>query len=74
MRPGVLLILSALVLTQLLGSDKAGAGPMIEPRTGTTVYVSFRHAATDPSRDEITVGISFGGATWFNAMLIGHNS
>ncbi|HEY4393344.1 MAG TPA: hypothetical protein VGP64_04755 [Polyangia bacterium] len=27
----------------------------------TLIYLSFRHAATGPSRDEITAGLSFGG-------------
>jgi hypothetical protein len=27
----------------------------------TLIYLSFRHAATGPSRDEITAGFSFGG-------------
>ena len=29
--------------------------------SSTTFYVSFRHAATGPSRDELTVGLSLGG-------------
>lgn len=30
----------------------------------TTLYVSFRHAITGPSRDELTAGISLGGGIW----------
>ena len=39
----------------------------------TTLYVSFRHAATGPSRDEITAGLSFGGGIWFSMMRIVRN-
>jgi hypothetical protein len=39
----------------------------------TTLYLSFRHAATGPSRDEITAGLSFGGGIWFNMMRIARN-
>jgi hypothetical protein len=39
----------------------------------TSLYVSFRHAATGPSRDEVTAGLSFGGGLWFNLIRIGRN-
>jgi hypothetical protein len=47
------------VLTANIG---AGIVRMRGPRTAsTTLYLSFRHAATGPSRDELTVGLSLGG-------------
>jgi hypothetical protein len=38
----------------------------------TTAYVSFRHAATGPSRDEITVGVSLGGGFLNYLFRLGH--
>jgi hypothetical protein len=35
----------------------------------TVIYLSFHHAATGPSRDEVTAGVSFGGG--FLAVLSG---
>jgi hypothetical protein len=38
----------------------------------TTIYVSFRHAVTGPSRDELTAGVALGGGFLNYLLRLGH--
>jgi hypothetical protein len=58
------------ILTASLAYGLLTIGPPLV--ASTVLYVTFRHAATGPSRDEITAGISFGGGVWYDLFRIAH--